>query len=136
MTKFFLYIALLAVCWGGWPLVVRSAGDIGFTSSLILMITALIPGMFAAFVYGGIALPSISALVKLCIAGVMMGTGLIVFSHLIPGRDVSTLVPVVSASTLLVVVVGGMYFFSESITPQKILGIVLLIGGIVLLRPI
>lgn len=136
MTTIFLCIGVVALCWGGYPLLVRAAGLTGSTGSLVLATVALLPiGVMVLF--NGPGIPAVNAMVLLAIAGAMMGTGLLAFNFVATSSliEISTVVPVINTTMLIVTTIGGIWFFSESITPQKIFGILLLLTGIILLRP-
>ena len=136
MALVWLYVVLVALCWGGWPLVSRSAGETGAGGSLVILLGALVPvGIAAAWEGGGLAAPH--ALARLALAGVLNGAGLVAFHLLITRRnvEVSTAVPVVDTAMLLVTALGGILFFAEAVTLQKGIGVSLLVAGIYLLRP-
>lgn len=131
-----LYVALVAFFWGGWPLVSRSAGETGATGSLILLVAALAPVALVTL-WEGPEMPPPVAVVKLALAGAMNGAGLVAF-HLVttrPGVEISSAVPVIDTAMLLVTALGGVLFFAEALTPQKGIGVALLVAGILLLRP-
>lgn len=136
MSNTLVYITLISLFWGGWPLVARAAGPITATGSALLCFAALLPVVILAIVQGQ-ALPYVMSAGKLCVAGLMMGAGLICFNIVASGRttDISIVVPVINTSMMLVTVLGGILFFAEPITTQKVFGISLLIAGIILLRP-
>jgi drug/metabolite transporter (DMT)-like permease len=129
-------VALVALCWGGWPLVARMAGPTGATGSLVLVLASLAPISLLALLSRD-ALPSGAALGWLAAAGVLNGLGLVAFQALATDREVevSRVVPVMDTAMLLVTAAGGMLFFAEALTPTKALGIGLLVAGIALLRP-
>jgi drug/metabolite transporter (DMT)-like permease len=136
MAMVWLYVVLVALCWGGWPLVSRSAGETGAAGSLVILVAALVPVGLATFWEGG-ALPAPPALVKLAVAGVLNGAGLVAF-HLVTIRrdvEVSSVVPVIDTAMLLVTALGGVLLFAEAVTLQKGMGVALLVAGIYLLRP-
>jgi drug/metabolite transporter (DMT)-like permease len=136
MAVVWLYVVLVALCWGGWPLVSRSAGGTGTAGSLVILVAALVPVGLAAYWEGG-ALPAPHAAGRLAVAGVLNGAGLVAF-HLVTIRrdvEVSSLVPVIDTAMLLVTALGGILFFAEALTLQKGIGVALLVAGIYLLRP-
>jgi drug/metabolite transporter (DMT)-like permease len=136
MPMVWLQVVLVALCWGGWPLVSRSAGGTGAAGSLVILLAALVPVGLAAYWEGG-ALPAPHAAARLAVAGVLNGAGLVAF-HLVTIRrdvEVSSLVPVIDTAMLLVTALGGILFFAEALTLQKGIGVALLVTGIYLLRP-
>jgi drug/metabolite transporter (DMT)-like permease len=136
MAMVWLYVVLVALCWGGWPLVSRSAGETGAAGSFVILLVALVPAGLAAFWEGG-GLPAPHAAGRLAVAGVLNGAGLVAFHLLTIRRDVevSSVVPVVDTAMLLVTAAGGILFFAEAVTLQKGVGVALLVAGIYLLRP-
>ena len=136
MAMVWVYVALVALCWGGWPLVSRSAGETGAAGSFVILLVALVPAGLAAFWESG-GLPSPHAAGRLALAGVLNGAGLVAF-HLVTIRrdvEVSSIVPVVDTAMLLVTALGGILLFAEAVTLQKGIGVALLVAGIYLLRP-
>ena len=136
MAMVWLYVVLVALCWGGWPLVSRSAGETGAAGSLVILLAALVPVGIAAVWEGG-ALPAPQALGRLALAGVLNGAGLVAF-HLVTIRrdvEISSVVPVIDTAMLLITALGGVLLFAEAITLQKGIGVALLVAGIFLLRP-
>ena len=136
MTADAACIAIVALFWGGYPLVARSSGSGGALGTLVLSLAGLVPITVGAL-WGGFAVrPSSGQLVRLGIAGVMMGIGLLAFNRLANGRlDASVSIPIADTAMLLVSAVGALWFFEEPVTTQKLVGIALLVIGIALLRP-
>lgn len=129
-------IAIVALAWGSWPLFARSSGLGGPLGSLLLMIFGIAPIALAVLVQRDFAPPSSAALWKLAIGGGLMGVGLIAFNLLANAEmDASTSIPIVDSAMLIVTTVGAIYVFGESVSTQKLLGILLLLSGIALLRP-
>lgn len=134
--KIWFCIGLTALCFGGWPLMARMAGKTGTTGAFIMAALALLP-MAAVLLRQGVELPASSSTRWLLIAGVLMGTGFIAYNFVItsPLLEVSITVPIASALVVIVSTAGGICFFSEPLTSRKVIGIVVLIFGIILLRP-
>lgn len=131
-----LWIVFIALCWGGYPLLSRSAAYDGPRGVLILMIAGLVPIVVAATLARSGAWPEPIPLFKLAMAGVMMGSGLLAFYALTTSAmDASVSIPIVDVAMLMVSAVGAILIFSEPLTVQKGLGIALMLGGIVLIRP-
>ncbi len=132
-----LLIVVVALFWGSWPLVSRASGQGGPTGSLILSLASLIPiGAAAIFQGNGVVLPASGPLIRLLIAGMMMGVGLVAFNMVANSEiDASISIPVIDSAMLIVSAAGAIYFFSEPVTTQKIIGITLLLAGIITLRP-
>jgi len=136
VTPEIVCIALVAIFWGGYPLVARWSGSGGALGALILSLAGLVPITLAVLWQAGAERPSSSALAKLGIAGVMMGCGLIAFNRVANSRlDASISIPIVDTAMLIVTTLGAIYFFQEAVTPRKLVGLALLVSGIVALRP-
>lgn len=138
MRSEYLWIVIVALCWGGYPLLARASGYEGPRGTLILMLAGLAP-IATMTVFGakhGSDWPAGPALVKLGLAGLMMGCGLLAFYNLTTGpMDASVSIPIVDVAMLLVSTVLAILIFAEVVTLQKIIGIALLLAGIALLRP-
>lgn len=137
MRNEYLWIAVVGLTWGGYPLLARWAGYSGPRATMVLMVAAMLPIGYAMFSATATASgwPSQIALLKLIGAGVMMGVGLLAFHAVMTSpMDASITIPISDTAMLLVSTIGAMFFFSEPVTLQKIGGIVLLLGGIALLR--
>lgn len=133
----YLWIAIVGLCWGGYPLLSRWSGYGGSRGALILMLAGLLPIVAGSVAGHGGAWPSIPAFVKLAVAGVVMGIGLIAFVTLASSpMEASISIPIVDVAMLLVTTLGAIAFYAEAVTMQKVLGIALLLTGIFLLRPV
>lgn len=136
MRQEYVWIAATALCWGSYPLVARAAGYQGPRAAFILMLAAFVPIAWLALLDARAGWPVGNAWLKLSIAGVLMGFGLIAFMRVAGGAlDASIALPIVDVAMLLVSALGAVWFFAEPLTLQKGLGIALLLGGIALLRP-
>lgn len=129
-------IILVGLLWGGWPLITRWAGKTGSTGAIFLTLTAVIPIGLMLLREGALSL-DVAIMWKLTLAGLMMGAGMVLFNMLVtdPRVDISVVLPAINASALLATVIGGICFFGEPVTTQKVLAVTLMIIGIVLLRP-
>jgi len=136
MREIYISMAGIALLWGGWPLVSRTAGETGNVGSLVLVTTAVVPVLFSVWCGGGIFTPSGSSVIKLGIAGLMMGTGLVMFSPVVESQlmEASTSIPIIDVLMISTTVIGGILFFNESVTVTKITGIALCVIGIFLLH--
>lgn len=137
MRNEYLWIAVVGLTWGGYPLLTRWAGYEGPRATLILMLTSIVPIVIAMLKPSAndTVAPTTLALVKLCGAGVLMGIGLLAFHALMTSpMDASISVPIVDVSMLLISAIGAIVFFGEAITLHKIGGIALLLAGMALLR--
>ena len=130
-----LLVLAVSLLWGLWPLVTRSAGQHGLASSCILAIAALMPIAICTIATGPQFPPFIPSVIIAC-AGVMMGTGLLLFNFLMgnPKIEASIIIPIVDVLMLITTAVGGIWFYNESSTTQKKVAIVVLVIGIILLQ--
>jgi drug/metabolite transporter (DMT)-like permease len=133
----YICIAVVALTWGAYPLVARASGVGGPLGALILTLTALLPIGAVTLWQGGVVKPESSALIKLSLAGFMMGVGLIAFNAVANSRnmDASVSIPIIDTAMLIVTVVGAMIFFAEPVTVRKLIGVALLVAGIMVLKP-
>jgi drug/metabolite transporter (DMT)-like permease len=132
-----LCMAIVALAWGGYPLIARSSGVGGPLGALILTLCALVPSASLVLWQGVMARPSFVELTKLIVAGLIMGIGTTAFNYVVNSRqlDASISIPVIDTTMLLVTVIGAVLFFAEPLTMRKVIGIGLLIAGIVVLKP-
>jgi drug/metabolite transporter (DMT)-like permease len=131
-----LWIVATALLWGSYPLVSRAADYQGHRAALILMISGFIPVALMAMLSAEGGWPTKSALVKLLVAGLMMGSGLVAFVRVANGPlEASISIPIIDVAMLLVSAIGAVLVFKEPVTVQKAAGVALLLVGIVLLRP-
>ena len=137
MKPEFLWIAIVSVFWGGYPLIARGANLPGPLGALILSAVSLSTIMAATWWTGGLAWPAPAAAVRLVVAGLMMGIGLLAFNAVAVSRQIeaSISIPIVDTAMLLVSVVAAVLFFAEPITVRKCAGLALLVAGIIVLRP-
>ncbi len=138
MIQIWIAIFMVAITWGGWPLIVRSAGQVGYAGILTVTIFAVAPVLLASLQQGVASFHGFQMTWwKFVISGLLAGGGFIFYNQALGSSkmEVSTVVPLINSMMIVVTVVGGILFFSETVTLQKVLGVVLLVGGIFLLRP-
>lgn len=130
-------IAIVALAWGGYPLIARSSGIGGALGALILTLSALLPVGAITWWQGIATRPAMPEVIKLVIAGIIMGIGTTAFNFVANSRqlDASVSIPIIDTAMLLVSVIAAIVFFAEPVTARKMLGMGLLIAGIVVLRP-
>jgi drug/metabolite transporter (DMT)-like permease len=135
MASEYLWITLVALTWGSYPLVMRASGYSGAPGSLVLAIASLLPLGLALLWQGG-PRPSGSAVLYLCLAGLLQGLGLAAFLRVASGPlDASVSIPISDGAMLLVTAAGAIVLFGEPLTLQKAGGLALLVAGIALLHP-
>jgi drug/metabolite transporter (DMT)-like permease len=136
VTTEVICIALVAIFWGGYPLVARLSNFGGPLGSFILATLALLPIGAAVLVRGDFARPTRAQLWPLLVSGLMQGIGLLAFVRVATGRiEASTAIPISDVGMMMITTIGAILFFQEAVTLQKMLGLALLVVGIVLLRP-
>jgi drug/metabolite transporter (DMT)-like permease len=136
MSADWVCIALVAVFWGGYPLVARLSGFGGPWGSLVLGSVAILPIAGTALAAGGWERPARGDLWPLLVAGLMQGVGLMAFVRVATGKlEASVAIPVSDVAMLIVTTVGAILFFQETLTAQKLAGLAFLVVGILLLRP-
>ena len=128
MVTIVLYMVLVAIVWGIYPLIIRSVGVSGVTGALILTVSSLIPIAMAA-IYNRVVMPGMLVTLKIAMAGIIMGVSLVIFFKIVssPLMDISASIPIINALVILVAAIGGVCLFGEAVTASKILGICLLI---------
>ena len=137
MSLDWVYIALVALLWGGYPLITRLSSINGPQASLLLAMTSLVPIAAAMFLTGDTARPTRAQLWPILVGGLMQGLGLMAFVRVATSKlDASISIPSCDAAMLLVTTIGAIAFFHEAVSAQKLIGLALLLGGILLLtRP-
>jgi drug/metabolite transporter (DMT)-like permease len=137
MKTEYLCIAIVAVAWGGYPLLSRATAVPGPLGALILTLCSLVPIALTTFLDAATKRPSSIDAGKLAIAGLLMGGGTAAFNYLATSRRMhaSLSIPIADTAMLLVTVLGATLFYAEPMTPRKLLGIALLVSGIVALKP-
>jgi drug/metabolite transporter (DMT)-like permease len=132
-----LWIAIVALFWGGYPLIARGVGIGGPLGALLLSSVSLITIAAATLSTGVETWPSSGDVMRLSLAGIMMGVGLLAFNAVAASRQIeaSVSIPIMDTGMLIVSVVAAVIFFAEPITIRKAIGLALLIAGIAVLRP-
>ena len=130
-------IAVVALAWGGYPLIARSSGMGTPLGALLMTSSSLLPIVLATIWNGVAARPSTGELTKLLIGGTLMGVGTTAFNYLANSRNIeaSISIPIADTAMLIVSVVAAILFFAEPLTVKKLIGLALLIAGIAVLRP-
>jgi drug/metabolite transporter (DMT)-like permease len=133
----FLLIGVVALCWGGYPLLARASGYGGPYGALVLNLAALAPIALALALWPGASeRPALEAVAKLAVAGALMGCGIVAFNALVNSPlEASVSIPIVDTAMLVVTVACAVVFFQEPLTARKLLGLLLLVAGIAVLRP-
>lgn len=137
MGSLYIAISVAGFCWGFWPLLMRSANVVGPGASFVISASALIP-VAITWAMRQEAAPNGVPLLKLVIAGLIMGIGMVAFNFAGTSRlaGIGTVTSIVQALTIVVVVIGGAGLFGEGLSVSKVIGTLLLLAGVFILRPI
>lgn len=131
-------IAITAIAWGCYPIIARSAGPgAGQAFGTFVLISAAWLVIAAAAAWQGIeGRPATHEVLRLGIAGLFMGIGLLSFNAVASSRrmDASVSIPIMDTGMLLVTFLGAIWFFAEPFTLRKALGVALLLAGIATLH--
>jgi drug/metabolite transporter (DMT)-like permease len=130
-------IAVVALAWGGYPLLSRSTAVAGPLGALLLTLFSLLPIATATWLDPATRPPSLRDLGRLAFAGLLMGCGTTAYNTLATSRqlEASVSIPVANTAMLIVAMFAAVLFFAEPLTARKLAGVALLVGGIALLRP-
>jgi drug/metabolite transporter (DMT)-like permease len=133
----YLGILIVSLFWGGYPLIARGVGIGGPLGALALSVVSLSTIAAATWWTGVEKWPSAADAIRLALAGLMMGIGLLAFNAVAASRRVeaSVSIPIMDTGMLIVSVVAAALFFAEPITVRKAVGLTLLAAGIAVLRP-
>jgi drug/metabolite transporter (DMT)-like permease len=137
MQTEYLCIAIVAAAWGGYPLISRATAVPGALGALLLTLFGLIPITIATVLDPATRRPIPLDVIKLAVAGVLMGCGTAAFNYLATSRrmDASVSIPITDTAMLIVSVLGAVLFYAEPFTTKKLLGLALLVSGIAALKP-
>lgn len=134
-----VYLLVAGVLFTAWPFVMRASGLPPLIAAFVLHVSSLfvfIPGMLRA----GADLRTLLTVGVLLgvLAGVMNGLGHLAFQQMIALKSVelSRMTLVLVAIQIIVGIVGGKFAYGEALTAEKIIGAILILGGIALVtRP-
>lgn len=137
MAAEWISMVVVVLAWGGYPLIIRTTGVAGPMGALVLTVCALVPIGIALWWQGGLTRPSPNDLLRLVVAGVLMGIGTTAFNYLVNSRrlEASVAIPLVDTGMLLVSAAGAIWLYGEPLTARKVVGIGLLVLGIGVLKP-
>jgi drug/metabolite transporter (DMT)-like permease len=105
--------------------------------ALVLSVSALLPIALALYLQRASFALTQSQLLRLILAGCMMGVGTTAFNFVVNSRklDASISVPVVDTGLIVISVIGAVLFFAEPLSARKLVGIALMVVGILVLKP-
>jgi len=116
---------ITAIGFGLWPSVARLSGLSPIMVGLIVASVTVIPVIFAApfFEIGPVTK---SGFLMAFTAGLINGVGFTAYSKLVSSNlELSKSIPAMIVLSLLVAFLSGLFIFSEKLTAEKIIGIVL-----------
>jgi uncharacterized membrane protein len=137
MNNAFTYALLSGVLFGLWPSIARTAGSTSTNTSLIVSaVTFLLLTGYMLFKNqtGDLIGADSAAIWKLALAGLVNGAGILAYGILVnwqgDGIEISKLVPLSVGIMIISSFISGVLMFNEPITATKIVGVLLLGGGI------
>ena len=115
---------LAGLCFGIWPLLMKSSGLNPSMASLVLTTVSLL--VYLTFLRTGFDQVALGRIVVLfaVVAGVLNGIGTLAFQKAVGGRelDLTTAVLIVIMLQLVITVVGGLLFYGDPLTGKRFLG--------------
>jgi drug/metabolite transporter (DMT)-like permease len=136
VTGEWVLAGLVAFLWGVYPLVARTSGYGGPLGALALTAAGIVAIGAVALARGAADLPSPAQLLRLCIAGLLMGAGLVAFNRVVNGPLAASLsIPIIYVAMLIVSRLGAFWIFGEAFNAQQLLALGLMLAGILLMRP-
>lgn len=135
MRTEYLWIAVVALAWGGYPLMARAAGQQGPFGAVLLMLGGLLPVGLAWQLLPAPDAPQSGFPSLLLLAGATMGVGLTAYHAVLTSpMDASLSIPIVNVTMILVSTMGAVVFFAEPLSARKLIAVALLVAGIALLQ--
>lgn len=131
-----MVLALIsAIGFGAWPLVSRGSGLSPIWTAITLSVATAMTILAGSPVFRGGSISTKAILIGL-VAGLLNGLATLTYSQLISNKewDISIYIPLTVGLMLVTLAVGGVVFFSESVTPSKVAGIIAILAGVYLLR--
>lgn len=131
----YIYIALIAIASGTWPLVIRFTNlNAQWVAITVTFATAVVAGVFSYF--SSPALPPTRPIVIGLIAGTINAIGMVAWGRLITlkGVELSKVLPIAFVLMPVVSVVGAWLIFKEPMTIKKIAGVIAAGAAIFLLQ--
>lgn len=122
-TQALFYSIITGVFFGIWPLISRTTGLSTMWKALTITVGTAIVVAFG--IIKELQLPPTKSLLVGILAGLVSGFGLLTYGKLISNSnqwDMSITIPISLIITPMVIILGGWFFFHETITPTKALG--------------
>lgn len=125
-----LVLTIITALGFSWPLIARTSGASPYATSLAVTVVSLFVLLAGVrFLHFGDLTTRGTLLISL--SGVMAGVALLAYATLVsnPTWDISQYVPMSLILMITIGAVGGMFFYGEVVTFQKIFGLCLAIIG-------
>lgn len=122
MSSGILLCVIAAVGFGAWPLIARTSGAHASWVTIVVTIITMVVAVIGATnkVPGA---PTNKAITILVLAGITNGIGMIAYGRLLTDFEMSALAPAALTMMIVIIAVGGIIFFHEAITWQKMVGV-------------
>ncbi len=138
MNNAMILCVLVGLLWGAAPLIGRLSSASAMTMSVLVAVGTLVATLPVAFSQNYAAV-GLKAIVLALVAGIANGVGLLFFYRLVAGAneglwEMSKTLAITSVIMPVVLVIGARLFYSEAITVDKIIGLVLACAAIWFLK--
>ena len=124
MNNPWLFTIITALGFGGWPLVARYAGLPPITTSLVVSGSTFLFVLAAALspMFKLDSAPSGLLMLGL-LAGAINGIGFIAYTFLVSNQQwASVYIPITLTLMIAIIALGGVIFFQDSVSLNKVLG--------------
>ena len=138
MNNAMILCVLVGLFWGIAPLVGRLSSANAMMMSVLVAVGTLLATLPVAFSQNYAAI-GFKSLVLALIAGIANGIGLLIFYRLVAGSneglwEISKVLAISSVIMPIIIVIGARICYSEAITIEKIIGLVLACAAIWFLK--
>lgn len=136
MSSPFAFVLLSAFTFAAWPIVGRFSGLSAIWVSTVVSLSTLVLVVAAKPLFANEETPQAKALVIGVIAGALNGLGILAFNKITSNKslDITIYVPMTFGLMLVLASIGGVIVFGESMTQNKVWGMVAILVGVYLLR--
>lgn len=125
-TSKLLWPVIAGLCFGTWPLIMKSSGLNAIMASFVLTVVSLL--VYLPFLKSGFDQASLLkvGVILAVVAGLLNGIGTIAFQKMIGGKemDISQVVLMVIIIQIVITAAGGRLFYGDIFTVKKVFGIV------------
>ena len=125
-----------ALTFAAWPIISRFSGLPGIWVSLTMSVGTLIAVIVGKMFFPGGDAIYTKAIALGILAGAVNGAGIIAFGLITSNKnwDISIYIPMTFGVMLALASISGIVLLGESLSPQKIIGVLVIIFGIYLIR--